>query len=168
MERRREERERAERTPCTWSSVKPHGVQWTLYILQFTFLLFSLQNTFLGISFSCFSSFRLIWLLGNLSSSGSSAMKIPTLCNLRLQEVFTFFEHTNVSEFLSFVSFEIRKFHHSLIPFMPHAWYLVSKQNPLWTECIWLLRTPLKTFRLRDTLIFVTCSNTIYTRPTGR
>jgi hypothetical protein len=54
---------------------------------------------------------------------------------------------------------------------MPHAWYLVSKHNPLWTECIWLLRTPLKgmgnasTFTRRDTFIFVTCSNTIYTRP---
>lgn len=171
MERRREEREREERTPCSWSSVKPYGVQWTLYILQFTFLLFSLQNTFLGISFSCFSSSRLIWLLGKLSSSGSSAMKTPILCNLRLREVLTFSEHTKASEILSLVSFEIRKFHCSLIPFMTHAWYLVSKHNPHWTEHIWLLRTPLQgicntsTFGRRDTFIFVTCSNTIYHRP---
>jgi hypothetical protein len=140
MKRRREERERErerkrrERTPCSWNSVKPYGVQWTLYILQFTFLLFSLQNTFLGISFSCFSSFRLIWVLGKLSSSGSSAMKTPIFFFWTHERVWIpklcFFWNTQDSPFLN--------------PFHATCWNLVSKHNPLWTQCTWLLRTPLK------------------------
>jgi hypothetical protein len=99
-----------------------------------------------------------------LSSSDGSAMKTLILCNLRLREVLIFSEHMNASEFQRFISFEICKFHRYLVHFMPNKWYLVSKHNPLWTECIWLLRTPLQemckasTFRRRDTFIFVTCT----------
>lgn len=163
MERRREERE--ERKPCSWSSVKPYGVQWTLYILSVYLPSLLFAKYFSWHFILLLSSFRLIWLLGALSSSGSSAMKTPPiLCNLRLREVLTFSEHTNASvpKFCFFWNMHVSSF---LTPF--HATYVISRfeTQPVWTECIWLLRTPPKemctasTFRRPDTFIFVTCSN---------